>query len=113
MPRITLRLYVEPGSAEVFLSVRLKNGGYARFAAVVDTGAAVCLFPRDLLDQFEYRTAESSEVHIEQAGIAMQTFSAVEALITVFLEDLSGARTSEHEIRAWFANTETILIGFD
>jgi hypothetical protein len=51
-------------------------------------------------------------VSVEQAGIAQQAFRADDAFIYIFLEDTAGSRTETVEIRAWFANTKTIVLGF-
>lgn len=45
MAKIALRIYVQPGSAETFVVLRQKDGNTFRFTAVVDTGAAISLFP--------------------------------------------------------------------
>ena len=37
----------------------------------------------------------------------------MEAYITVFLEDMSGNRTDNFEVRVWFAATREALLGFD
>ncbi|MBC7871164.1 MAG: hypothetical protein H7Y09_10035 [Chitinophagaceae bacterium] len=112
MPRIQLRLYVQPGQAEVTLAIKAHNENYERITAVIDTGAAVSLFPDYLLKNLDYRLSER-RIIIEQAGIAGQAFEAVEAFVRVFLEDQSGSHTTEFEIRAWFADTDQPLLGFD
>ena len=61
----------------------------------------------------EYRLSARGSFTIEQAGIAEQSFEAVEAYVTIFLEDEAGGRTEELEIRVWFAGTRDALIGFD
>lgn len=63
------------------------------------------------MDTIEHQIINNS-VEIDQAGIAQQTFNAVEANITGFLEDTTGNRTKDLTFRAWFANTDTALIGF-
>jgi hypothetical protein len=86
-----------------------KDGSTFRFTAVVDTGAAISLFPRHFLDLMQYQITNSS-IEIDQAGIAQQTFSA-EATVTGFLEDISGIRTKNLQFKAWFAETDIALIG--
>jgi hypothetical protein len=113
MPRIHLRVYREPGQAEVFLNLRRKDGGYDKRAAIVDTGAEVSLLPSLLMGVLEYRSGERGSFIVEQAGIAEQAFEAVEAYVTVFLEDETGNRTDDLEVRVWFAGTRDVLIGFD
>ena len=58
------------------------------------------------------RLVGSRPLTIHQAGIANQSFEAVEANIVLYLEDLSGQRSPEFEARFWFANTDVRLIGF-
>lgn len=113
MARVYLRLYVHPGMAEVFINFRLKDGGHRLVTATIDTGAEVSLLPFDLMPTLDIRLAERSEVVIEQAGIAGQAFKATEAFVSVFLEDQTGTRTREFEIRVWFANTSEVLLGFE
>ncbi|MBZ0316605.1 MAG: hypothetical protein K8L91_09315 [Anaerolineae bacterium] len=113
MTRITLRVYRDPGQADVFLNIKRKDGGYDKRAAIVDTGAEVSLLPSFLMNVLDFRPSERGAFTIEQAGIAKQTFQAVEAYITAFLEDEAGNRTNEFEILAWFADANNILLGFD
>lgn len=112
MARIALRLYVDPGGAEVFLNLKLKDGDYRRLTAIIDTGAAVSLLPEQLTDIVDYRLIADHSVTIEQAGIAQQSFSATEAIIALFLKDSSGNRTREMDVKVWFAKTSVVLIGF-
>jgi hypothetical protein len=113
MTRIQLRIYRNPGQAEVFLNIKRKDSGYEKRAAIVDTGAQVSLLPSLLMDVLAYRLSERGSFTIEQAGIATQAFEAIEAYVTVFLEDMSGNRTDDFEIRVWFAGTREVLLGFD
>jgi hypothetical protein len=112
MPRFQLRIYVEPGEAEIFCKVLRKDGTYERLTAIIDTGAAVSLFPNDLLELINYRPTDRSTITIDQAGIARQTFQAIEGYIHIILEDQEGQVTQPVEIRAWFANTNHVLLGF-
>jgi hypothetical protein len=112
--RIQLLLTVQPGSAEVIVNLRESDlDNHVRIFAYVDTGAEISLLPLQLLERLDYRPIGHGRVVIEQAGIARQSFEAVEALVWVFLEDTIGTRTSEMEVRCWFANTEKNVIGFD
>ncbi len=113
MPRIQLRVYRDPGQVEVFLNIKRQGGGYEKRAAVVDTGAQVSLLPSLLMNVLAYRLTERGSFTIEQAGIATQSFEAIEAYITVFLEDIFGQRTADIEVRVWFAGTREVLLGFD
>jgi hypothetical protein len=112
MPRIALRVYQEPGQVEVFINLKRKDGGYDKRAAIVDTGAQVSLLPRLLMGVLDYRLSEQGAFMVEQAGISQQVFEAVEAFVTVFLEDDTGQRTPDFEIRVWFADTRNVLVGF-
>jgi hypothetical protein len=113
MTRIQLRVYRDPGQAEVFLNIKRKDGGYEKRAAIVDTGAQVSLLPSLLMNVLDYRLSERGSFKIEQAGIATQSFEAIEVYVTVFLEDAAGNRTGDFEIRIWFAGTREVLLGFD
>lgn len=113
MAHIQLRIYRNPGQAEVFLNIKRRDNGYEKRAAIVDTGAQVSLLPSLLMNVLAYRLSDRGSFTIEQAGIAAQTFEAIEAYVTVFLEDESGSRTHEFEVRVWFAETREVLLGFD
>ncbi len=113
MPRIQLKIYRDPGQIEVFLNIRRKDGGYDKRAAIVDTGAQLSLLPSLLMNVLEYRISGRGAFSIEQAGIAKQSFDAVEAIVTVFLEDETGQRTDDFDVRVWFADTSDALLGFD
>jgi hypothetical protein len=102
---------MNPGGVEAFVNVKRSDGGFTLMTAMVDTGAEISLFPRHFLDSFEYR--EIGKISAQQAGIAKQAFEAVEAFITIYLEDLSGAHTKDVEIRAWFSDADVALLGFD
>ena len=112
MPPIQLKLYIDPGEVEVVCNVLRTDGLYERLTAVVDTGAAVSLLPNDLLNRVQQHVSQQAII-IDQAGIAKQSFQAIEAYVTMFLEDQSGNRTNPFEILAWFAETDTPLIGFE
>lgn len=110
MTRIQLRLYVDPGAADVFVRLKRTDGNYVIAAPVIDTGAEVSLFPAAYLPGLAARVIGT--VEIEQAGIAHHRFSATEAMVTLYLEDLTGARTEEFEAPIWFADTSRVIIGF-
>jgi hypothetical protein len=111
MARIKLTLYIAPGEAETFVNIRCADGSYQRVATTIDTGAELSLFDTNLLQKTECR--EKQKVSIEQAGIAHQSFDAIEAYIKLFLEDADGLKTKEFEILALFAETEANLLGFE
>ncbi len=113
MAQIQLRVYQDPGQAEVFLNLKRKDGGYDKRAAIVDTDAQVSLLPSLLMNVLDYRIGEWGSLVVEQAGIAEQAFEAKEAFVTVFLEDVLGNRSEVFEIRVWFAGTREVLLGFD
>jgi hypothetical protein len=112
MTRIQLRIYVSPGQAEVICNLKFKDNTFERLSAIVDTGAAVSLFPNTLLKGADYRLSDHGDIVIDQAGIANQAFEAVEAHVTIVLEDETGNQTPSFEIPVWFANTDQALIGF-
>ena len=113
MTRIQLRIYINPGEAECSLRVKRKDGDFEELTAIVDTGAQISLFPIGLLNIIQYDEASANTVVIDQAGVAGQRFEAIEAKVTVYLEDSFGARTEEMDIRAWFAEGDNALLGFD
>lgn len=112
MTQIQLRIYRDPGQAELFLNVKRQDGDYDKWVALVDTGAQMSLLPNFLMDNLDWQPTGQETITIEQAGIANQTFQAVEAFITVFLEDTQGHQTGDFSIRVWFAETNIALIGF-
>jgi hypothetical protein len=111
MTRIQLRIYAEPGAAEVFVQMKCSDGTFEPLTATIDTGGELSLFPIRILDKVEHQIVREKVV-LEQAGIAKQEFEAIEAIVTVFLEDQFGAYSKEISIRAWFADTLVALIGF-
>ena len=112
MAHLELRIYVAPSEAQVFCNVLRRDGNYETLTVTVDTGAAVSLFPTELLDVVVTRPIGRQTVIIDQAGIASQFFEAVEAVVMISLEDEFGNRTQFFEIPAWFADTDTPLVGF-
>jgi hypothetical protein len=112
MIRIQLRIYTQPGEAQLFVNLQRKDGYLETIAATVDTGAALALLPSELMEIIDWRPAADQEIVIDQAGIAGQAFSAVEAFVTISLEDAAGNRTLPFEVPVWFAETTTPLIGF-
>ena len=113
MPRIGLRVYINLGQIEAICNVQRTNGEYERLTAIVDTGAVISLFPLDLLARVSHRVETIEQVIIQQAGIAEQMFEATQCIITVTLEDVEGNKTEPFEILAWFADTQTALLGFE
>ncbi len=111
MTRIQLRLYTEPGAAEVFVQMKCSDGTFEPLTAAIDTGGELSLFPIRILDKIEHQIVRE-KVILEQAGIAKQEFEAKEATVTIFLEDQFGTYTKEISIRAWFADTLVSLLGF-
>jgi hypothetical protein len=111
MTRVNLKLNLQPGVIEAYLQFRAKAGHFEPKLGFIDTGAHVSLFPLALLDILEHRVIEE-KLEIEQAGIAGQYFSAVEAEVTLYFEDLQGNQSQHLKVRAWFANTSKVIIGF-
>jgi hypothetical protein len=112
MPRIQLRVTRHPDQAEVFLNIKDTSGGYLRQAAIVDTGAQVSLLPEQLMALLDARLVGGERVLLIRAGMESLTFEAVEAVITVFLEDEHGNQTEPFECPVWFAATLDVLAGF-
>ncbi len=112
MTRLQLQVYRDPGQVETFLNIRRSIGGYVTRAVIIDTGAEISLLPEYLLDEIAFRPTDRGRFEIQQAGIADQVFSALEAEITVYLEDLTGNRSAEFTIPAWFSRTGMALVGF-
>lgn len=112
MTRLQLRIYVNPGEAQIFCNFQRKDGTQETIAVTVDIGAAISLFPLELLEVIAYLPSGDENVVIDQAGIANQSFEAVEALVTISLEDEFGQLTKPFEIPAWFADSAIPLLGF-
>lgn len=110
MAQVQLRLLSR--RAEVFVRLKRPDDTYEIMTAIVDTGAQISLFPRNLLLNVAYRKINEGIISIEQAGIASQLFKAIEAIVTLFLEDQYGNQTNDIEVRAWFADTRVVLVGF-
>ncbi|MEZ4668157.1 MAG: hypothetical protein R3E39_09590 [Anaerolineae bacterium] len=113
MPPIQLQIYSNPGGVDVYVNLRRKDGNHERIVAFIDTGAELSLLPAHFMSFIEYRLADKHDVVIDQAGIAQQSFRAIQAYIKLFLEDVTGNVTSEFEVPVWFANSDEILIGFE
>jgi hypothetical protein len=110
MPQISLNLITQPHEIETNIIMKSKGAFVYRSIGIVDTGAQKCLFPLNMLDFLDYEDVE--EVELEQAGIAKQTFRAKEATISLKLEDRYANTSPELTVRAWFADTDKIIIGF-
>jgi predicted aspartyl protease len=108
-----LRLYRDPGAAEIFINLRRQDEGYERQVVTVDTGAEVSLLPQDVLNRIAYRPSERGSLIVGQAGIANQIFEVTEVYVWLFLEDEKGERSREFEVRMWFGATEENIIGYD
>jgi hypothetical protein len=107
MARVNLQLSL----VEAFIRFKAKEGYFVPKIGFIDTGAPVSLFPLSLLDDVEYKIIDS-DVEIEQAGIAGQHFTGVEAQVRIYFEDLQGNVSQERDIRAWFADTDKIILDF-
>jgi hypothetical protein len=112
MPRLQLLVYRDPGQVEVFLNIRLVDGIFEPVAVIIDTGAQNSLLPAQWLERVDTSGGERQEIRIGQAGIARQSFTATQAVVTVFLEDLNGNRSEKFATPMWFAGTDVSLIGF-
>jgi hypothetical protein len=111
MVQIDLKLYIQPSFVEVYLQFKAKEGHFIAKTAFIDTGATVSLFPLEFLDKLEHKVIDK-DFEIEQAGIAGQNFGAIEAEITLYFEDLQGNTSAPMLVRAWFADTDKMIIGF-
>ncbi len=81
--------------------------------AAIDTGGEISLFPNTHLPDLDFRQTERGLIRIEQAGIAKQSFDAIEGQIVIILEDPFGNQTNEFEITTWFGDTNRTLLGFE
>jgi hypothetical protein len=111
MSQVALKLNKNPGLVETFVRFKAKEGHYIAWFAFIDTGAQVSLFPLSFLEKLEHRIIDE-DFEIEQAGIAGQAFKAIEAEITLYVEDLQGNESQPITVRAWFAQTSKYIIGF-
>jgi hypothetical protein len=110
MKRIALGINLNPSSVDLVTNIRALDGSFYRLTAFVDTGADISLLPKRLLPLFEHEII--TERTVDQAGIAGQAFSAVEARIKLFFEDSLGNESDEIEALVLFADTTIELIGF-
>lgn len=114
MTRIQLRLYVNPGEAEITVAIKLPDNTYERITGKVDTGAEISLLPTDILKKLVAIPDEEGQIFtVQQAGIAKQSFQVEERQITMILEDQFGNETQPFVARVWFGDTEMALIGFE
>lgn len=111
MARVALKLNILPGKIETFIRFKGKAGHFEPKTGFIDTGAEISLFPINILDDLEHNIIEPN-IEIEQAGIAGQVFKAIEAEVTIYLEDLQGNTSPEIQVRAWFGDTDKVIIGF-
>jgi hypothetical protein len=110
MPRLQLTVYVNPGQLDVFINLGDDPDTF-RTVGTLDTGAQQCLMPLYFLDNLEHQILRRN-ITIEQAGIANQSFTAVEAEVLLCLEDAAGNISEKRRVRAWFAETDEVLLGF-
>ena len=108
--RLQLRIHIDPSEVLVFCNLARRDGTLEKLSAIIDTGAAVSLLPDNLLDVIIYRRTDEGKVTIQQAGIAAQSFEAVEAYVTISLEDTFGNLAQPFEVLAWFGGTEKALV---
>jgi hypothetical protein len=80
---------------------------------MVDTGAMISLLPLDLLDRLDFQLTQKEGIVIQQAGIAQQKLEAVEAMISIILEDTYGNRSPQLLLPVWFAKTNHLILGFE
>jgi hypothetical protein len=111
MARINLLLSTLPYEIEAYIRLKESNGNFELKKGYIDTGAEKSLFPLELLKYLEHKILDTG-VEVGQAGIARQYFHAVEAEITLYFEDAQGNMSSVMRVRAWFADTEELIIGF-
>lgn len=111
MTKINLILSTRPCEVEVGVSFKGLDGGFELNYGMIDTGAELSLFPEKWLSTAEH-TIIKHDVILEQAGIAKQGFTAIEAEITLLLEDGLGNQSQSLQVRAWFAETTRVIVGF-
>jgi hypothetical protein len=109
--KINLILSIQPCEVEVGISFKGIDGGFELNYGMIDTGAELSLFPKKWLNTAQHKILKEN-VSLEQAGIAKQGFSAVEAEITLLLEDGQGNQSRPFVVRAWFADTTRVIVGF-
>ena len=111
MAQVNLILNTHPSVIEAYIRLKAKAGHFEPSLAFIDTGATVSLFPLSFLDEIEAKIIDE-DFEIEQAGIAGQYFKAIEAEVTLYFEDLQGNHSQHLKVRAWFADTTKVIIGF-
>jgi hypothetical protein len=110
--KINLILSIQPCEVEVGVSFKEIDGGFELNYGMIDTGAELSLFPKKWLNTAQHKILKEN-VSLEQAGIARQGFNAIEAEITLLLEDGQGNQSKPLIVRAWFADTTRVIIGFE
>lgn len=55
MTRINLRVYNDPSQREALVGLKTPDGSFARFSALIDTGAEYSLLPDALLATADFR----------------------------------------------------------
>jgi hypothetical protein len=110
--KINLILSIQPCEVEIGVSFKGTDGGFELNYGMIDTGAELSLFPKKWLNTAQHKILKEN-VSLEQAGIARQGFNAVEAEITLLLEDGRGNQSKPLLVRAWFADTTRVIIGFE
>jgi len=96
---------------EIYVRFITQSGGTKLDVGFIDTGATVSLFPLIFLNDLAH-TIINPNIEIEQAGIAGHYFKAIEADVKLYFEDSYGNTSPELTVRAWFADTSKIIIGF-
>lgn len=112
MTRPGLILTTQPYEIQIFVRFKRTDGLFEPIIGIIDTGAEISLFPKTWLEVAEHKLF-NHEIVIEQAGIARQAFNAVEAEIALYCEDLQANQSQPMTVRAWFADTTKVIIGFN
>lgn len=110
MTKVNLEVKIEPSAAIVSVAIRTTDS-WQVVSAVVDTGAEMSLFDVSLLHEIEYQLLDT--VVVEQAGIANQAVTLIEAEIQALVFDMAGNYSRLMTMKAWFTNTAQHLLGFE
>jgi hypothetical protein len=111
MTRLDLTMISFPHEIQILVRFKRTDGVFEPMMGLIDTGAEISLFPSTWLELAEHKLLDR-EITIEQAGIAGQAFKAVEAEITLYCEDRQGNESAPMKVRAWFADTTKVILGF-
>lgn len=67
MPRLQLQIFQYPPVARIVMNIRRQDGEDYLLEAEVDTGAQVSLLPMRLMEIFDYRLIDETQITIDRS----------------------------------------------